>query len=288
MAQTFEEYVQNYRKNNRAFFERPWEKHIDPFRIYGNLYYVGDRAVCGHLIDTGDGLVMIDAGFTVTVPMLVDSVYRLGFDPKEIRTIIMTHGHYDHMGAAEYFRRLYGCKLGISRTDAEMIRTREDFELAELSWEATPLFHAPETFDYLFEDGDVYRQGNTEITLIETPGHTPGVMTFFFDAEENGVKKRAGLLGGVGLSATRDYFLAHFDLPGDTPERMIRKAEELKKEHVDIHLGNHPADNGIIEKRERQLKEGGNPFVDETEWERFLSNLQEKIKASMKLDGRSF
>ena len=286
MAESFEEYVRNYRESKRAFFERPWEEHIDPFRIYGNLYYVGDRAVCGHLIDTGDGLVMIDAGFTVTVPMLVDSVYRLGFDPKEIRTIIITHGHYDHMGAAEYFRQLYGCRLAISRTDAELIRTREDFELAALSWEATPLFKAPETFDFLLEDGDVYRQGNTEILLQETPGHTPGVLTFLFEAEENGVRKRAGLVGGVGLSATRDYFLKHFDLRRDLPERMIEKAEELKKEHVDIHLGNHPNDNAIIEKREKELREGGNPYVDETEWVRFLTELQERIRASMKLDGR--
>ena len=286
MPNTFREYVQGYRKRNRGFIERPWEMHIDPFRIYGNLYYVGDRAVCGHLIDTGDGLVMIDAGFTVTVPMLVDSIYRLGFDPKDIRMILLTHGHYDHMGAAEYFRELYGCKLGISRADAEMIRTRNDFELAELSWEATPLFKAPETFDCLFEDGAVYRQGNTEILLKLTPGHTPGVMTFLFDVEENGVKKRAGLLGGVGLSATRDYFLEHFDLPRNTPEVMIEKAEELKKEHVDIHLGNHPADNDILKKRERELSEGGNPYVDETEWVRFLSELQEKIRESMKLDGR--
>ena len=282
MAESFDEYVQNYRKNHRRFFECPAEAWIDPFRIYGPLYYVGDRQVCVHLIDTGDGLLLLDAGFTQTVPMLVKSITDLGFDPKDIRMILLTHGHYDHMGAAELFRELYGCKLAISCVDAELIRTRDDFALTTLCREVTPLFKAPEDYDLLIEDGDTYVQGNVSIRMELTTGHTPGVLTFLFDVTEDGVTKRAGLVGGVGQEAMRTYFLDHFDLPHTIPETLIQKAEALKSEHVDIHLGNHPPDNAILKKREEQIRSGGNPFIDPAEWERFLSDLQAKTRETMR------
>ena len=131
MAESFEEYVRIYQKSHVEFFSDPAPMWIDPFRIYGPLYYVGDRRVCVHLIDTGDGLLLIDAGFTHTVPMLLKSIYDLGFDPKDIRMIILTHGHFDHMGAADLFRKLYGCKIAISRVDAELIRSDADVQGAD-------------------------------------------------------------------------------------------------------------------------------------------------------------
>ena len=142
-----------------------------------------------------------------------------------------------------------------------------------------PMFRAPESYDLLFDDETVFNMGDLSIRLVRTPGHTPGVMTFFFDVTDHGVAKRCGLLGGVGLEAMKPYFLDHFDLPHTIPGECIEKLEELKREHVDIHLGNHPWDNDILTKREEEIEFGGDRYDDPAEWPRFLSEFQEKIRS---------
>ena len=75
---------------------RPWEFAVEPFCILGNLYYVGNQNVSSHVIDTGQGLILLDTAFPQTVYLLLESVHKLGFSPYEIHTIVHCHGHYDH------------------------------------------------------------------------------------------------------------------------------------------------------------------------------------------------
>ena len=290
MVQSFEEYVSDYHRRYRDFYENPQEAYLEPFRIYGNLYYVGDRKACMHLIDTGEGLVLIDMGFPHTYPLLLDSIFRLGFDPRDIRYVLLTHGHFDHIGALQAFRASYGCRTGISRIDAENLRTKEDYALKALTAPVTPLFSVPESFDVLFEDGDEFKLGDLEMKLEIVPGHTPGVLGFFFDAAGPEGPKRCGLIGGVGLSSIHPWYMEHFGFPEDLPQQMLRKTEELKREHVDIHLGNHPPNNRTLEKREEMLRreallpEGQtlpaaeNPFIDPSAWGLFLDDLSDRIR----------
>lgn len=152
---TFEGFRANYRNTYRPYYQDPYTKHLEPFRIYGPLYYVGDQAVCVHLIDTGDGLLMIDAGFPVQTPYIITAIMELGFNPRDVKNIIITHGHYDHMGCAEFFQKRYGTRIGISRVDAELIAEKDDFILTQFCAENAPMFRAPK-FDFLVEDGDVF------------------------------------------------------------------------------------------------------------------------------------
>jgi metallo-beta-lactamase class B len=71
---------------------------ITSFRIFGNLYYVGTRSGPSHLIDTGNGLILLDTGYPQTLHLLVQSMWELGFDPRNIKFIVHSHGHYDHIG----------------------------------------------------------------------------------------------------------------------------------------------------------------------------------------------
>ena len=125
-----------YIKSNKEFYTNPSVARIEPFKIADELYYVGDKKVCVHLIDTGDGLILLDSGYPCAVHLLVDSIWRAGFDPQNVRWIIHTHGHYDHFGASEEFRRMYGTKLAISRVDAEILRVKP--QLAQLDNVAFP------------------------------------------------------------------------------------------------------------------------------------------------------
>ena len=78
--------------------ERPFEYAVEPFHIAGNLYYVGNSWVSVYLIDTGEGLILIDTAMPQTVYLTLEGIRRLGFNPKDIRLILLSHAHYDHCG----------------------------------------------------------------------------------------------------------------------------------------------------------------------------------------------
>ncbi len=270
----FREGREKYREKHKAFYENPAIARMDPFKIADGLYYVGDREVCVHLIDTGDGLILFDSGFLGAAHLLVDSIWRAGFDPKNVRWIIHTHGHSDHFGASDAFRVMYGTKLAISRVEAEKLRLPSR---AHVDTKSFPYAKVPD-FDYEIEDGEVFALGKVKIRCVLTPGHTEGVISLFFDVTENGKTYRAGLYGGAGTAALSLPHLCYNEAPADLPRQMLRSIEKVWDEPVEIHLGNHPHNNHTLEKREAQIESGGNPFIDPDSWHDFLSRLQETTK----------
>lgn len=92
---------------------------MTPFKIVGNVYFVGTYHASSHLIDTGDGLILIDTGYAATEYMLVDSIYRLGFKPDDIKYIVNTHWHWDHAEATADIAALSGAKTIIGRDDEQ-------------------------------------------------------------------------------------------------------------------------------------------------------------------------
>lgn len=271
MIKKYDDFRPKYLERKMDFFRHPSVSRIDPFQIADNLYYVGDKEVCVHLIDSGDGLILIDSGYIGAEHLLVDSIWRAGLDPKNIKIILHTHGHSDHFGASEEFKRMYGCKLIISRIDAELVRRNN------VSSQLFPLATAP-TFDEEIEDGDIIELGNVKIRSVLTPGHTEGVMSFFFDTTYGGNTYTVGLFGGAGTNAITLPYILKNGYSEDLPLKMLNSIELLRKEKVDIHLGNHPWNNRTLEKREKQLNDGGNPFIDKSSWTEFLDSLEKKVR----------
>ena len=93
---------------------------IEPFRLWNNVWFVGSQAVSVHLIDTGDGLLLIDSGNAGATAMLVQAIWEAGFNPKDVKWIIHSHGHLDHIGGAIFFQRMYGTKLYLERLEREL------------------------------------------------------------------------------------------------------------------------------------------------------------------------
>lgn len=88
----------------------------------------------------------------------------------------------------------------------------------------------------------------------------------------------AGLFGGAGVSAMRLPSMLHYELPLDMPQRMLASIDRIQDEPVDIHLGNHPHNNNTVKRRQKQLAEGGNPFIRPTSWRTFLTDLRQKTE----------
>ena len=243
---------------------------IEPFRLWNNVCFVGSQAVSVHLIDTGDGLLLIDTGYPFMRDEIVRNIRSLGFDPADVRGILHSHGHYDHYGNTLYLKALSGAETWISRIDNEIINGRRDLSWAvELGYERLEPFDC----DHLLEDGDVVALGDVRIRCRLAPGYTEGTLAFFF--ESGGM--RLAMHGGVGLNSMAASFLAARDLPRDLPERFRESLHALKAEPVDIVLGNHPEQSDTEAKAERLRAGDLRAFVDPGEWPRFLDACEARL-----------
>lgn len=250
----------------------PWEGYIEPFRIFGNLFFVGTIPASTHLIDAGEGLIIIDPGYQQSLYIVIDNIYRLGFQLKDIKYIVCTHGHYDHIGAVKALKELTGAKTFIGKEDADYANGKVD-----LTWARELGFEYKEAFepDVLLSHDDIIKLGNTNILCKSAPGHTPGTMAFFFDVTDGKRTLRAAMHGGVGRNSMYKEFLDKYDLSYETREKFVPAIDSFIDEKVDIHLGNHVGNNDTVGKSKR-ITEEFNPFIDETAWKKFLTSVKEQ------------
>ncbi len=179
----------------RAF--RPPYRSIKPARLFDNLWFVGTGAVGAFLIDTGEGLIMIDTGNGETdAAMMVNDMKTLGLDPSQIKLIMLSHEHFDHYGGVNYLKKNVcpEARVALSLTGWNMLQT--------VPSEWAYIGDRPESVDIYLTDGMKIRHGNAVITCIATPGHSPGCMSFIFPVYDNGEKHMAGAMGGSAVWPT--------------------------------------------------------------------------------------
>ncbi len=271
---SYREVMDGFLPNLEDFYHNPEKYNIEPFRIFGNLYYVGDRKVCMHLIDTDDGLILFDSGYSHNFSALIESIRKLGFDPHDIKYVIHSHGHFDHFGGGDRLRLSYGSKIFMSAVDTALLKEMPERALMHLSPMKNDEICWP---DETINDGDVIALGNTKIRCVSAPGHTPGTMAFFFEATDGIEKHKVGYLGGVGFLSIFKAFCREYNLPQNMCAVLKETAEKLACEEVDILLGNHPNHNCVIEKREYMTSHPGeNPFINQASWTIFLQSIRER------------
>ena len=257
-----------------------WDGYVKPFKIFGNLYFVGTEPASTHLIDTGDGLIVLDTGYQHSLYLVLNNIWELGFSPYDIKYIIHTHGHIDHFGATRALVELTGAKTFIGRPDEDYANGKLDLSYAkELRMEFKETFEP----DVLIDDGDVIRLGNTAIKCVATPGHTPGAMSYFFDVTDGTETYRAGLHGGMGINTLSSEFLNKYKLPFSLRDDFKNSMLRLNQEKVDIFLGNHMQHNHTL-KKANMLKAGdSHAFVNPNEWQAYnvwcIENLENMVKS---------
>jgi glyoxylase-like metal-dependent hydrolase (beta-lactamase superfamily II) len=150
---------------------------VEPFKMFDNMYYVGLQNNSVLLITTSAGLILIDAAFPDTADLIANNVRKLGFDPADIRYILISHGHNDHFGGAGRFKQLApGARVGVSGPDWELIALQQ----------GAPASGLPLTRDLVLNDNDVIKVGDTAVTVHTTPGHSIGSVAFEIPARLGG------------------------------------------------------------------------------------------------------
>lgn len=232
---------------------------------FDNLFYLGSGWVSAWALKTSDGLVLIDALNTAEEVdrLLVGGMRKLGLDPAQIKTLLITHGHGDHYGGALRVKALAGPDSPrVVMSDPDWTMTQTQLEFASPLWPAPPRFDARR--DLAVRDGDRLRQGDAEILINLTPGHTLGTVSPIFEVRAGERTHRAVIWGGTGFNFGRD--LARLDAYIASAERMQRLAREHR---VDVLLSNHPSFDATAAKL-RQLAasrpaDAPHPFVVGTE-----------------------
>ena len=259
-----------------------WEGHVTPGRIFGNVYFVGTRPASTHVIDTEEGLIVIDPGYPEALGEVLANMRAVGLDPMKTRVILCSHGHYDHAGAVLALREMTGAKVYLGRGDLDMVEKGVNTWVEELGTE----YHEHFTPDVLLDDGDHVTLGKTDILCLATPGHTAGTLSFFFDVTDGERTVRAGMHGGVGINTLSEGYIKEKRLPADMREKFLSGLGRLKSERVELFLGNHVHNNNTETKLEKVAKGDKNAFITPEEWIPFLESREKALGALMEAEAR--
>ena len=249
----------------------PVAQRVEPFQIFDNLYYVGIEWVSCYLLVTTDGLILIDALYGDHIDTAIDGIRTLGFDPADLKYVLATHGHFDHVGGAARFQETYGARVGMTEADWELAETppgNPDYEID------VPVR------DMVIADGDTLELGDTAFRFYVTPGHTEGVLSMEFPVRDGGEEHRAFVLGGVGLNFEGVH---RTNLYLDSVARVQRLAAE-EGNPIEVSITNHASMGRIFERAERLASraEGDpHPFVDPDGYEAWLAELQKNAEEKL-------
>ena len=233
-----------------------------------------------YLIDTGDGLILIDTAIPESLYLMVDSICQLGFKMTDIKKILLSHAHFDHCGAAAAMKKLTGAELYMSKEDTEFYKACPE-ETLVLDPDSHPQYFE---VDKYYSDDEPITLGNISIRTILTPGHTIGCTSFLWDVKNpaNGETYVVGMHGGVGANTMNDdYYSTSKYLTPDLRDRFISDADKLKKIHVDIALPSHPNQIEIMD-RAGQYTDESQPYLDDTIWADFIDERVRQVKSLMK------
>ena len=265
---------------NASPIRTPWVYETKPFELVPSVYYVGNKSVSSHLFDTGDGLLLLDTTYGETTYLLLESIRELGFDPRDIRWIVHTHAHIDHFGGTRALVEKYGCKTYMPAADLPFMDSADWTYCTPLGIRYEPPMDAWFETDVAIAPGDVLQFGRITMTAYAAPGHTPGTMAYVFTLP-GGLK--VAMHGGVGLNTlTSDYARTH-QLGSSWRDAYSRTMEQLLRLQVDVVLGNHPNQTSTFEKSAART-DTHNPFIDPTEWQRFLTGCLENFHQLLQRD----
>ena len=240
----------------------------EPFRIIGNIYYVGDTLhLTTYLITTPEGHILIDTGYEESVPGIRENIEKLGFQVKDVKLMISSHAHHDHIGGHALMKEVTGATVLATAADAEVIETggKADFRDTGL-WK-------PAKVDRTIQDGEPVTLGGITLMPHLTPGHTKGCTTWTMEVEEGGRKYNVVFVCGVRVN-TGLPLVGNPKYPNSV-EDFTRSFETLKSLPCDVFLGAHGYWFGVQEKLKRREQGAGvNPFIDPEGYRAYIANYE--------------
>jgi metallo-beta-lactamase class B len=218
-----------------------------PHKIIGNIYSVGPQALGSFLIVTPAGMILVNSDYERSVPVVRANVEKLGFKFSDIKILLGSHAHGDHMEGDAMVKELTGAQVMAMAEDVPALQAMKP------GGKAHPI-------DRILHDGDQVSLGGTTLTAHLTPGHTKGCTTWTLKAEENGRSYDVVIVGSQGVNPGVQL-INNKDYP-TIAEDYLRTFNVLRSLPCDVPLGSHPGMYGMKEKYAKLSQGGPNPYID--------------------------
>jgi metallo-beta-lactamase class B len=253
-----------------AVAQGPFHEPFPGHKVIGNVYYVGSKDLASYLITTPEGHVLINSGFEETVPLIRKSVESLGFKMGDVKILLASHAHSDHVAGHAAIKDLTGAKVYVLRGDNAVIASGGEgqYLYADSRWKPCPV-------DRVLEDGDEVGLGGVTLVARRTAGHTRGCTTWTWKVEDRGKAYDVVVIGSPNVNP--GYRLVGNQAYPEIADDFARTFEVLKSLPCDVFLGAHGGYYGMVEKHELATKDPAkNPFIDP---EGYRAYVAEKEKA---------
>jgi metallo-beta-lactamase class B len=255
-----------------------WTQPFPPFRIVGNLYYVGSEDLASYLIVTPQGDILINSSLESSVPLIKKSVEQLGFHFSDIKILLISHAHFDHCAGSAQVLQLTSAKYFVMAADVPVVESggEADFQYgADRS-----MSYPPAHVDRVLHDGDQVRLGNTVLVAHLTAGHTRGTTTWTMDETEAGRALHVVIVGSPNVNPG-------YKLVGNTKYPRIAQDylhgfQVLKSLQCDVFLGAHGGYFDLKEKYDRWKRGDRGAFIDPAGYKSYIADREQAYAAELK------
>ena len=251
-----------------------WTRRFPPFRIIGNIYWVGSYDLATYLITTPQGNMLINTGVGDTAKQIQANVEQLGFKLADTKILTATHGHFDHVAGLAELKRMTGAKLVVSELDKELFESggRLDFRFGD-----TPAARfEPVKVDSTFKDNDTISLGGTVLTAHHHPGHTKGATSFTLNVQE-GAKTYRVVIANMG---SINPGVKMTGMPGypNIADDYARTFKAQKDMQIDVWLASHASQFKLHDKYKPGDAFNADRFVDPQGFKATIAQLEETYR----------
>jgi metallo-beta-lactamase class B len=249
-----------------------------PFRIISNIYYVGTSDVTSYLIVTPNGHILLDTGYEESAPIIKANIAELGFKLSDIKIMLSSHAHFDHVGGHADMKRETGARVFASAGDTPVLEsggTKTFFQIG--SFKAVKV-------DHVLNDGSRVTLEDTTLVAHVTPGHTAGNTAWTTTVTENGKQYRVVFVSSMSINP--GVHMVNFAPWPDIADAYAKSFQALRALPCDIFLGPHAGFFNLQEKAARMDKAGTNPFVDTNGYKNYIARFERLYNEQLKQESK--
>lgn len=256
-----------------------WEKPFEPFRIAGNLYYVGTYDLASYLVVTTKGSILINTGMASSKEQIQQNIKALGFKFSDIKILLTTQAHYDHMGAMAAIKKKTKAKLWVNAPEEDVLKTggASDYALGG----EEPLFK-PVKANRLLHNGDTIALGETKLVMLSHPGHTQGSCSYIFTTTDS-VRSYRVLIANMPTIVTSKRFADISAYPAVTSD-YAQTFTKMKQLQFDIWMASHAGQFNMHDKHKPGDAYNPLAFADRAGYDAALEELEKDYQDKLKKD----
>jgi metallo-beta-lactamase class B len=254
-----------------------WTQPFPPHRVIGNIYYVGSQGLASYLITTSEGHILINSSLETSLPLIRDSVEKLGFRFNDVKILLISHAHWDHCAGSALVKQLTGAKYFVMEEDVAVVESggKADFQYGN-SPESS---YKPTKVDRVLHDGDEVRLGDTVLVAHLTPGHTKGTTTWTMKVNDAGKMQDVVIVGSPNVNP--GYKLvrnASYPQIAQDYEQMFKVLKALP---CDVFLGAHGDYYRMTAKFSKLNGGSTNPFIDPEGYKNYVAEREQAFRQEL-------